>query len=57
MNKILLSFLLLAGIVILALILLRGNEDTWMCDEDAGMWVKHGEPSVAMPTEPCGIRN
>lgn len=26
-------------------------EDAWICDH--GQWVKHGQPSRAMPTNPC----
>lgn len=33
------------------LILLRGNEDTWLCAN--GNWVKHGHPTALMPTKPC----
>jgi hypothetical protein len=33
------------------LLLLRGNEDTWICSN--GNWVKHGHPSASMPTKPC----
>ena len=28
------------------------GEDTWICQN--GEWVKHGNPSAPMPTEPCG---
>lgn len=30
---------------------LGGSEDDWICDD--GVWVKHGNPSAAMPQEPC----
>lgn len=33
-------------------LLARGPEDTWICQD--GEWVKHGNPSAPMPTEPCG---
>jgi hypothetical protein len=26
-------------------------EDDWICSK--GQWVKHGNPSASMPTEPC----
>lgn len=26
-------------------------EDAWLCR--SGKWVKHGNPNVAMPSEPC----
>jgi len=32
--------------------ILGGSEDNWICVD--GEWVKHGVPSVPMPTEPCG---
>jgi len=32
--------------------ILGGSEDTWICDN--GQWVKHGNPSQAMPEESCG---
>lgn len=31
-----------------------GDEDTWLCED--GAWVKHGNPSVAMPTSGCGTK-
>jgi len=40
----LIIILLIAGI----LILLRGNEDTWIKD-DNGSWQKHGNPSASIP--------
>ncbi|MFA5029606.1 MAG: DUF333 domain-containing protein [Patescibacteria group bacterium] len=36
---------------IFSLMLLRGEEDTWICDD--GQWVRHGSPSAPMPTKPC----
>lgn len=33
------------------LILKIFNEDDWICKE--GNWVKHGNPSASMPSEPC----
>src|SRR4030042_3983494 len=43
------------GIVIamaIVLLILRIPEDSWRCEN--GQWVKHGNPSASMPTEPCG---
>ncbi|OGZ33893.1 MAG: hypothetical protein A2Y98_03445 [Candidatus Portnoybacteria bacterium RBG_19FT_COMBO_36_7] len=43
------------GIVIaiaIVLLILRSPEDSWICEN--GQWVKHGNPSASMPTEPCG---
>ena len=34
-----------------ALILIRGDEDTWICKE--GQWIEHGKPLKPMPTELC----
>lgn len=34
------------------LVLLRGSEDDWICQND--QWVKHGNPSKPMPTTLCG---
>jgi len=46
-------FILIVVLMILAIALafLRGKEDTWLCQD--GQWVKHGNPSAPMPTEPC----
>lgn len=44
--------LIIAVIVVLfGWLLIRGPEDTWICEN--GQWVKHGNPSSSMPTEPC----
>src|SRR4030042_2151106 len=43
------------GIVIaiaIVLLILRSPEDSWRCEN--GQWIKHGNPSASMPTEPCG---
>jgi hypothetical protein len=45
--KILLIFLALGFI----LLLMRGPEDTWLCQN--GQWVKHGNPSASAPIVPC----
>ena len=45
---------LVSGIVG-ALILLRGEEDTWICQN--GIWEKHGNPSAPMPMEPCSMNS
>jgi len=37
------------------LLVLRGDEDTWLCQN--GQWVKHGNPSASMPTAGCNISN
>ena len=43
--------LLIVVIGLAGLIFLRGNEDAWICEN--GVWVKHGNPSSAMPTQSC----
>jgi len=44
--------ILVAVVLLLAvLMILRGNEDTWLCQN--GQWVKHGNPSSAMPIKEC----
>ncbi len=46
----------LAIVIILALGTITyfkfSTEDTWLCQN--GVWVKHGNPSAAMPTSSCG---
>ncbi|MGC9049171.1 MAG: eight-cysteine-cluster domain-containing protein [Patescibacteria group bacterium] len=44
--------IVLAGICFGLRFLIGGPEDTWICEND--QWVKHGNPNVPMPTEPCG---
>lgn len=43
-----LAAILAAGFI---LMLLRGDEDTWLCQD--GQWVKHGQPYAAAPETPC----
>lgn len=54
MNK-KLSTILVVIVVIMGLVgvllLLRGQEDTWLCQN--GQWVKHGNPARPQPTTPC----
>jgi hypothetical protein len=45
--------LLIAGGAVL--IMLRGNEDNWICED--GQWARHGNPSSPMPTDPCGVQS
>lgn len=42
----------LAAVLLTIRFLFGGLEDTWICD--GGQWVKHGNPSASIPTEPCG---
>lgn len=55
MKKIIFPTIIILAIIIIAalaaLVLLRGNEDTWLCVN--GVWVKHGNPAAAQPTTPC----
>jgi len=49
--------IIIAVIAILALWLfvrfvVGGPEDDWICVD--GEWIKHGNPTAPMPTEPCG---
>lgn len=39
------------GMLVGALIMLRWNEDSWLCED--GQWVMHGHPFTAMPLTPC----
>jgi len=39
-------------LVLAAVLIWRGEEDTWICQD--GQWVKRGNPSAPMPTEICG---
>ena len=47
----------LALLLCLGGLLLRGNEDVWICEKnpstDLGEWVKRGNPSAPIPAEPC----
>ena len=63
MKKVIIGFVILV-VILLALRLLSGPEDTWIKDptsflgkletslgaSKAGNWVKHGNPSAPMPT-------
>jgi hypothetical protein len=35
-----------------AIVVLRIDEDTWICD--GNQWIKHGHPESPIPTEVCG---
>jgi len=54
MKKALIILIILVGIWIGLRFVIGGSEDTWICDEKKGEWVKHGVPSATMPTESCG---
>ena len=43
---------ILVSAIITGFLFLRGNEDTWICQN--GQWVTHGSPSSAQPTSGCG---
>jgi len=38
--------------VAIFLVMARGNEDTWLCQN--GQWIKHGNPAAAKPMSGCG---
>ena len=42
-------------ILIAVLFFMRGNEDTWICEN--GEWVKHGNPDKEQPTTICPKSN
>lgn len=42
---------LLAAITFVVNVRFLAGEDDWMCQN--GAWVKHGNPSAPMPSEPC----
>lgn len=47
----LLLALILAFLVAVASLRMFTPEDEWICDN--GAWVRHGNPSASLPTEPC----
>jgi hypothetical protein len=56
MNKktyIIIGIFILAAAAVAAILFLRGDEDTWLCQN--GRWVKHGNPSAPIPTKGCSI--
>ena len=42
-----LLFIILIGF----LLVLRGDEDTWICS--GGHWIRHGNPTASMSTSKC----
>lgn len=57
MNKTILVILVVMIVAAAAIFGVRffSEEDSWICEN--GEWVKHGNPSAAKPTEPCGETN
>ena len=51
MKKIIVGAITILVVAFVIVLLLRGNEDTWICAN--GAWVKHGHPKATMPTKPC----
>lgn len=51
MKKVIVGAVIILFIAVGFMLLLRGNEDAWICAN--GNWVKHGKPSASMPTKPC----
>lgn len=54
-NKLVFLILILVVLfgVVLVLLFVRGDEDTWLCQNNE--WVKHGNPSSAKPETGCGL--
>ncbi len=48
---ILVSITLLLALALLIRFSFSGAEDAWVCEN--GAWIKHGNPTAAMPTEVC----
>lgn len=49
---ILIILVVLTGVWLGLRLLIGESEDTWICQD--GQWIKHGNPSAAKPSEPCG---
>lgn len=47
----LILFILIAVILFIIGARFGSGEDSWMCSD--GQWVKHGNPSLPMPTSEC----
>ena len=47
----LILFILIAVILFIIGARFVSGEDSWMCSD--GQWVKHGNPSLPMPTSEC----
>ncbi len=54
-NRTVIIVLVVLVAVAVALFILRGSEDRWICED--GEWVKHGVPSAEKPTTDCGEAN
>ena len=57
MNKVLagiIGFVVFVGVVLVAIRIFT-PEDTWLCQN--GTWIKHGSPSMPMPTTGCGSQD
>lgn len=53
-TKILIALLVVLGLATVTLAVMRFSspEDTWICGDNS--WIKHGNPTVPMPTSGCG---
>ena len=54
MKKVFLIFVSITLLLALAILIkfsLSGTEDAWVCQN--GAWIKHGNPTAAMPTAIC----
>ncbi|MFH2013673.1 MAG: Gmad2 immunoglobulin-like domain-containing protein [Patescibacteria group bacterium] len=52
MKKKLIIIIIIIIVLIGVLFILRGSEDTWICENNE--WVRHGNPKASQPTDPCG---
>ncbi len=52
---IILAIILVVAVLLAVLLVLRGDENTWLCAN--GEWVKHGNPAAEKPTQPCAETN
>jgi putative hemolysin len=47
------AIVILAGAILMFRFFIGGDEDTWLCQNN--QWVRHGNPSAAMPSSGCGL--
>ena len=54
MKKLVIITLLLVVLLLGTRLLFGGSEDTWICDQENGEWMRHGNPSAEKPVSGCG---
>ncbi|OGM09550.1 hypothetical protein A2159_00170 [Candidatus Woesebacteria bacterium RBG_13_34_9] len=54
MKKVVIILVLILAVLFFIRFVISGSEDTWICDEEKGEWVKHGNPSAPEPITDCG---